>query len=854
MQPLRPAVAPGVAVALVTRPSPGRQIIERPKLSRRLDDLVGAHRVTVLVAPAGYGKTTLLSTWAATTDHKVAWLSLTEADRHAEHLARGLQAVLLSLDQRPGAAGGDRVLVVDDVHLAGEAIAALLPLVEDTPPGLRIVLSGRGAPPLGLSRLTASGDLGRLSAEDLSFTADEVDLVGRAVGHPISADRASRLRATTGGWPVAVRLALITTLDRVGALRPPVDGFSIPELPEYLIENVLDSLPPDLRAVVLPACTCDWLTGELAGELAGVSNGAEYLELAIAAGLPLERRGMFRGDPVYRWHPVMAQAGREILLRRDPERSRALDLVAARAIGTRDAFAAAAHALRGRDPALAAHLIRSHWLAAVLRGDSDQLAELCGQLPSPWSNDPEILAVLAACRRNAGDAPGALDLDRRAAAGAAALDAERQRSFEFTLLLARLFVLDDAEALGDVSRRSLEHLSSPESIDPVLHACALLLIGWTELRLRHIRAALPILAEASQRCRAEGLDDLAGRARANYGFTLAFAGDFAGAADVIAEPEPTGVGEAAWRRADGAIEWFSLGWMNYWRGETATAIDAFQRAVDQGGGLISYAQLARCWLLDAAVESGDRALIARTEAVLADIPDRTIQGLPWAVYRGVARAGLLAGRGRFDEAMGILDDVISSEPVVPAANAQAAALYWRGGRVDSARQQADLLQGDLPGYLRIGGLVVRALCDRRDGRVASAHQLLEEALALGTKQALLRPFMQADPELSALLAEHADLGTDHEHFLAQAITRQRASIASNQVVPLSTRESEVLGLLQTRLAAADIAAQLHISPNTLKTHLKAIYRKLGVENRRDAVRVARGDGATRTPEESGSGS
>lgn len=850
MQPLRPAVAPGVAAVRLARPSPGSQVIERPSLWQRLESLVGQHRVTLVVAPAGYGKTTLLSTWAAHTDREVVWLNLIEPDRYPGHLARGLDAVLPvrdpgrpEADDAEGADGADRVLVIDDVHLAGEAAReALLPILEQPPPGLRIVLSGRATPPLGLARLLARGDLGRLTADDLSFTADEVDLVGRAVGHPISADRASRLRATTGGWPVAVRLALIASPASVVALRPPADGPTIPELPEYLIDNVLDNLAADLRSFVLAACTCDWLTGALASELAGVRNGAEQLERAVAAGLPLERRGSFRGEPVYRWHPVMAQAGREILLRRDPDECRRLNLVAARAIGALDTFAAASHALRGRDPAFAARLIQSQWLAALLRGDSDQLAELCGQLPTPWSQDPEILAVLAACRRNAGDAASALDLDRRAADGAAGLDAERRRSFDLTLALARLFVLDDAEALAAASTLALASLAAPNTIDGVLRACAMLLIGWTELRLRHARAALTVLAEATRLCRAEGLDDLAGRARANYGFALAFGGDFSGAEAVVAEADPSGSGGASWRRTDGAIEWFTVGWIRYWTGETAEAMEAFRKAVDQGGGLISYAELARCWLLDAAVDTGDPVVIARSELLLADIPDRTIQGLPWRVYRGVARAGVLVTRGKPEEAAGVLDAIITSEPVTPAAHAQAAEIYWRCARVDSARRQADLLPAELPGYLRISGLVVAALCERRSGASASAHALLEEALALGARQRLLRPFGRPDPELAELLAEHADRGTDHEQFLAEALARQQSVATRTPTTQLSGREREVLGWLQTTMTAGEIAAALHISQNTLKSHVKAIYRKLGVENRRDAARLARSQG------------
>lgn len=631
-----------------------------------------------------------------------------------------------------------------------------------------------------------------------------------------------------------------------------MDGPSIPELPEYLIESVLDNLPHDLRDFVLPACTCDWLTGELAGELAGVPNGSEQLERAVAAGLPLERRGSFKGDPVYRWHPVMAQAAREILRRRDPGRCRSLHLVAARTIGAMDTFTAAAHALRGRDPELAARLIRSHWLVALLRGDSEQLVELCGRLPSPWSEDPEILAVEAACRRNAGDVAGALELERRAVAGAHGVRA-RKLGIDLTLCLARLFVLDDPETLGAESTRALEQLSAPAAVDGVQRACALLLIGWTELRLRHARVAVRLLAEAVARCRAEGLDDLVSRARANFGFALAFIGDFRGAEAVVGETDEAGSQDATWRRTDGAIEWFTLGWMHYWRGETASAMDTLRKAVDQGGGLVSYAQLAQCWLVNAAVDSGQPAVVAGMVHMLDGIPNHTVQGLPWAVYRGVAEAGMLVLRGELEAAIGLLDAVMSSEPVIPAANAHAAELYWRCGAFDSARRQAALLDGEVPGYLRIGGLVVMALCDRRLGAGASAHTLLEEALALGEGQSLLRPFTRSDPALAQLLADHADLGTEHDEFLAAAIARQQSAAAWPTIEPLSPREIEVLGRLRTRMTTAEIAQELHISVNTLKSHVKAIYRKLGVDNRRDAVREARRRGERRPSGSASSG-
>ncbi|MBK9697620.1 MAG: hypothetical protein IPO80_09650 [Propionibacteriaceae bacterium] len=844
MQPVRPAVAPGVPAYLVTRPQAGTQVIARPLLWSRLEQLVGTHRVVLLVAPAGYGKTTALSTWADHTAKAVGWLSLTEADRHSEHLSRGLSAALADLHETQEAAaapgGPDAVLVIDDVHLADSAAARqiLVPFVEHGPPGVRIVLSGRSEAGLRLTRLAAAGELARLTAEDLSFSADEVDLVGRAIGRPISSDRAGRLRLRTGGWPVAVRLALLTPSSPTSAPALPTDGPDIPQLPEYLIENVLDVLPADLRDFVLCACTCDWLTGAVADALSGGGGGAANLELAIAAGLPLERRGSFAGDPVYRWHPLMAHAGGAVLLRRDPERFRDLHSRAARALGALDPIEAASHALRGRDPALAANLIRSQWLAAVLRGDSDLLAELCGRLPSAQAADPEILAIRAACLRNIAEAPVAQELDHRALMAAADLPADRQRAFELTRQLARLFVLDDSAELAVASTQAQASVNAFAGMDGTLRACALLLLGWTELRLRQALPALPLLREAAQLCLAEGLDDLAERARANFGFALAFVGDFPAAQEAITSTHPAD-SSARWRRADGAIEWFTIGWIRYWSGDPTAAMDAFQHVVDQGGGLISYSQLARCWLLDAAIEADHPSTISLLEPMLSEVPEHTVQGLPWTVYRAIVRAGVLVASDSLDQAAQLLDEVIPSEPGTPAANAQAAELYWRCGRVEAAREQAGLLLGALPDYLKISGLVVTALCEQRDGRPVPAHALIEQALALGAPHALLRAFNRPDPALLALLAEHAAWGTSHEAFLADALARQHLAVTGISG-RLSAREREVLGRLHTAMTAVEIAAELHISPNTLKTHLKSIYRKLAVDNRREAVRVSRG--------------
>lgn len=837
MSSVRAAVAPGVPAYLVTRPAPGRQDVDRIALRSRLSRAVSDHRVCVLLAPAGYGKTSVLTAWAGREERPVAWLSLTEPDHHPEHLARGLAAAVAEL-QAAAADGSPRaVLVIDDIHLAGEvaAKAVLRPFVKDLPGGVHLVLAGRSDPGLGLPRLLAAGELTRLDAADLSFSAEEVREAGRVVGTELGQSEAAALQELTGGWPVAVRLALIAYVRTAAPFKPVATG-QIPHLPEYLFESVLAELPLGVSEFVVQACVCDWLTGTLANELLDRTDGAAVLEQVVAAGLPLERRESPGAEPVYRWHPLMAASGRALLQRRNPLRLRELEGRAARALASRDPVAAAGHALKGRDPELASALVRSFWLAAVLRGDSALVEELCGQLPAPDAEDPEILAIRAACLRNSGDADRAGHLDRRARDGVAP-DAE-PKTLDLTLSLARLFVIDSPAELAAESDRARGLLADIAGVGGPLRACALLLIGWTELRLRRSRTAIPLLREAASSCRAEGLDDLAARARANESFGLAFSGDFHAALDLLAAAAH-GEGPAGWHRVDGAIEWFTVGWIHFWTGDADAATDAFQHAADRGGGLVSYADLARCWLTDAAVDTRDPRRVEQSRAALDLVADATIQGLPWPVYKGVAQAGAALLSGRPDATVAILDEVITGDPQLPAANVLAAELYWLCGAHDRALALTALPLDELPSYLRAGPVVIDALAARRSGDRDQAHELIEAALTLCKPQGLVRPFLLHDPELTDLLADHPAWGTRYSELVTTCLARRSFGAGQTSGQVLTVREREILSHLATTMNTAEIAAALHITTNTLKTHLKSVYRKLGVANRRDAVAASR---------------
>lgn len=837
MPSVRSAVAPGVPSYLVTRPNVSARDVIRRALQDQVSDALGEHRVCVVIAPAGHGKTNLLSAWAGAAEWPAAWLSLTAADRHADHLARGLSAALTELD---AVTDGDAVVVIDDIHLVGQDTArtVLRPFIDNPPRGVRLILAGRGDPGIGLARLLASGELALLGADALSFTAEEISEVAQARGIDLSTEQATALHQLTRGWPVAVRLALLARSSTSTADLAIASALNenIPQLPEYLLETVLTDLRDELSGFVVEACVSDWLTSSLADDVLGRQDGAIRLEQALAAGLPVERREHPGTEPVYRWHPLMSASGRAILRRRDPHRLHELHVRAARALASHDPVRAAHHALAGRDPELASALVRSHWLAAVLRGDSPLMEEICNQLPAPYSDSPEILAIRAACLRNMDDAARANELDRRARDRATT--SSEPRALDLTLSLARLFVIDSGDELTAESIRAQRLLDELHDATGPLRACALLLIGWTEMRLRRARVAVDLLREAGASCRAEALTDLAGRARVNEAFALAFGGNFDSARELMSATTREAA-PVSWRRTDGAIEWFMTGWMQLWTGDAQAATDSLQRASDRGAGLTSFASVARCWLTIAAVDTRDRRRVERAAAWLDLAPDATVQGVPFGAYKGVARAGAALLDGRHQTAVKLLDEAIVGDPGQPGVNSLAVALYWQCGKADQALTLAALLPPELPAYFTAGPVVVTALAAHRRGAHDEAHRLLEAALAASAPQNLIRPFLLDDPDLTLLLAEHSAWGTGHQDLVASVLARRSQLGGDPPSQPLTGRELEILSHLSTTRSLPEIAAILYISRNTLKSHLKSIYRKLGVANRRDAVRAFR---------------
>ena len=369
----------------VPRPQPG--FVPRPRLVEALGEGLARGRVLVC-APAGFGKTALLADWARGGGRPVAWLGLDGGDSDP---ARFWRYVVAALDRaRPGLAGrvgpppprsfeglvtalinelaadpgpDEVLLVLDDYHLvdSGPVHESVAFLLENLPPGLRVVVSGRADPPLPLARLRARGQLAELRAADLRFTPEEAAaLLGEAAGPGLPAAAVAALVARTEGWAAGLQLAGLSLrghADPAGF----VAAFSGSHrfVLDYLADEVLDGQPGPVRAFLLETSVLERLSGELCDAVTGRAGSQAMLQDIERAGLFLVPLDEVRGW--WRYHHLFADLLRARLQAEQPGRVQALHRAAAAWCEEHDlADDAVRHALAAGDAAWAARLVERH--------------------------------------------------------------------------------------------------------------------------------------------------------------------------------------------------------------------------------------------------------------------------------------------------------------------------------------------------------------------------------------------------------------------------------------------------------------------------------------------------------------
>jgi LuxR family maltose regulon positive regulatory protein len=882
---------------------PGRRpaTVARPRLTEALD---GATRsaLTVLSAPAGFGKTTLLAEWLATVPTAVAWVSLDRRDNEPllfwsyvvaairaavdgagagalQLLSAGpsppTEAVLVALLNDLAGMPGDLVLVLDDLHLveAAEVHDGLTFLLDHRPPQLHVVLATRVDPPLPLARLRARGDLLEVRAADLRFTVEEAaTYLNGPMRLALSERDVTVLDGRTEGWIAALQLAALSLQGRAD-VSGFIAGFAGDDryVVDYLAEEVLGRQPDDVRDFLLETSVLERLCGPLCDAVTGRPGGRARLAALERANLflvPLDDRRQW-----YRYHHLFADVLRAHLA---DERAGDVAELHRRAStwfeGCGDTEGAIRHALAAGAVDRAAGLME---LAMPAMQRARREAELAGWMRSLPDEVVRARPVLGIAFVGALAQVGEFDaVERRVA------DIERTLRPD-----GGAWPAEPPPGLVVVDERG--YRSVPAGVE--LYRAALALSrGDLDGTVTHARQALS-LAPAD--------DDL----------TRAAAGALAGLAswsrgDLAAAHAAYTEAVAGLRRAGFVADvlgcCITLGDIRRTQGRLADAEETYRWALDLAAPTVPPLRGTADMHVGIAGVLLDRDDLAGAAAHL-DTARRLGEpgGLPQNPYRWrVATARLRQAEGDLDAALALLDEADrvydgDYSPNVAPVPAVRARLRLRRAELREAQAWArdrGLSADDEPTYLREyehltlarlllarqdtagqdtgaleqatrlldgllaaaeegerGGsvvevLVLQALAQRARGDTPAALTALHRAVTLAEPEGNVAVFADEGPPMAALLTVLTRQGSAPAaaRRLLAAVTRRGGPPPTRQelIDPLSARELDVLRLLGSELDGPDIARELSVSLNTLRTHTRNVYAKLGVNSRRAAVR------------------
>jgi LuxR family transcriptional regulator, maltose regulon positive regulatory protein len=732
------------AVLLATKlhvPAVGAQLVHRAAL---LDALSAgrSRKLTLLSAPAGWGKTTLLAQWASAAgeDQRFGWLSLDPSDndpvwfwmyvvaalqkvsaevgiRAVELLAMGadpVQVVLPTLLNDLDTIASPMVLILDDSHVVvNRAVHEQLAFfIGRLPANLHLVLATRSDPMLPLARLRASGDLAELRTDDLRFRASEAhNLLNNVLGLDLSDADIQLLHRRTEGWAVGLNLAALSLAGRADAAAF-IKTFAGDNrhIVDYLMAEVLDGQPPHMRSFLLRTSVLGRLSGPLCDAMLQTSDSASVLE-------KIERENLFvvpldMSRHWYRYHQLFGELLRIELHRSEPDVVADLHRRAATWFETGVLIEEALrHLIAAGDVARSADLIAADWVDEFNGGGLSTISGYLDLLPEETVlQDPRLCVARAWIALSVGQ-------------------------------------LDDAAE-------------------------------WIEA------------VEAGSLADGDGISAQVVVLRAVHSFKT---GDVAAALETARQAITLDLDEAPLGRSSAYCIYGSA---LYFSGSTHEAHNAFRRSVELAKKVGD--RRARIYAL------GYLALISAEHGQLADA-ERQIR-------RASGSSRDLADGEHFVDVMVSL----AAAEVLATRGDAAAAVAAADMAVMSARQGGAILEV-------AKSLVVRAEVFEHLGDHQTAKAILEEVgtLVRGCADAGIASTLFASAEPSARVA---------------VTSRNEVCAVDEELTP---KELEVLRLLATRLSRREIGARLYVSLNTVKTHQRAVYRKLRVEHRSAAVSRAR---------------
>jgi LuxR family maltose regulon positive regulatory protein len=878
-------VGPTLLATKLTPPRSSLRQVPRPRLFDMLQ--AGTRQLLTLVsAPAGAGKTTLVASWSSSRQPPgpVAWLSLDTGDNEAARFWTYVLAALCQSGAVPGdstlrtlAPSVDRdqgfvsqlvaglaalpspvVLVLDDLHDITEpaVFEGLEFLLRHAPAQLRVVLATRVDPPLPLQRLLVSGQLVQLRAADLAFTVAEVaELLGTGDDQPgLSDDDLALLQARTEGWAAGLRLAAMSLEGQPNPHRFVTElAGDDKSIADYLTGEVLDRQPSDLRTFLLQTSIVDELDGDLADTLTGGDGGESMLARLERSNGFVVAVGSRRTS--YRYHRLFADMLRYVLRREAPGQvtrlhRRAADWYAADG----QTVPAIQQALLARDWRHAADLMAEHGPGLILQSDAATLHQLVGRLPADLVQaDPELVLLGAADQIVRGD-PEATASHLPAAPQQEPVPSGKRGRLALLQAVVRTALAWRAGDLDQVLAASTEMLTLQSQAGTDGHgadaqAVTLLTVGTAELWTGHLDAADLHLREGLAAALQTRLAPVHLACLSNLALLHALRGELHEATRWGASVVEVAAEESWSTSTPAAGGYLALAWAAYYRDDLGEA----SRHLDQAGtasGTGCQPMTLVMAILRARLQRarGDLAgSLATVGATHRDLAGWTPPRYLWR-WLVLTEAELRSTAGRTQPAAAIRRSLEEGGPLSGGEAMVLARLHLAAGDpVGAAAALAPCLDGTAPdGFLAVqaeawllDALASDALADH-DRAAAS----LERALDLAEHGGLRRSFLDAGAPARSLLARYRQRVPTSWSYLDELLQASAESAQATVITPrliehLTEREHTVLRYLPSLMTYEEIAADLYVSLNTVKTHAYGIFRKLGVTGRRQAVRSAR---------------
>ena len=879
----RPAVPPAdvpILASKITEPGVPGWAVRRPRVTKLIAE--GARRclLTVVTGPPGAGKTTALAQWAAAERGVIAWVSLDDYHnqpwvfwsyvvaalrRSGVALPGTLPAVareravghmfLLRLASALAVREPPVTLMVDDLHLlTGPTVLNELDFVlRNARPGLRLVVSSRADPMLPLHRYRLTGELAEIRAGDLAFSTAEAGLLLAQHGSSLSADSLRCLTRRTEGWAAGLRLAAMS-LDT----HPDPDQFVKELITEdsaltgYLVEEVLGTASPQVREVLLSTSILEHVSAEAAGELVGDEQAGAVLTAMASANAFVQPIG----GGWYRYHTLFAEVLCLKLRREHPERVAVLHRRAARWYERSGQLAdAVRHATQAGDWQLAAGMVIDALAISEIiepRGGRSLAGPFRGMPRDQAWTGPEPYLVAAAAEFSADRGESCAAALNAAEGMVHRLPSGRDAAARLAAAMIRLAMArrtgDLPAAAAAVSQAEVLVAMAPEDLagrNRYIQARILSDRGTVELWSGHVDEAARILDSGAAAAAARGGEHERAACLGRLALVEVVRGRLRHAAKLADQAAALAAEEQRPSAPDPAAL-AALAWVHLERGELPEArirlkqLDAALGACPDRLIAAVACLVAACGYLAEGHGEAAAQMAARARSGWA-VPAWFNQRLTLVQSRAYAAAGdIPAAVAAAQQAA--RDN--SPEAAVALAHAWLAAGHDNNARCALAPALA--AHSGKPDRVRLHEALAEARLSYHDGDGARGRRSLASALRLAEREQLRLPFLIERGWIGSALRRDPELARLHRDLFASAPRRDQPQAVPGApakgtvlaVEPLTKREREVLQHVSGMLNTAEVASEMYISINTVKAHLKSIYRKLAATHRSEAVRRA----------------